>query len=297
VSLPEVLQTKKDPSPSEGGAETIFSSRGTRWSGLLVEKRCKTFGDCPHVFEVHEPWIVDPPKIEVTWVARGTRYRFAFRPGMSMFVNEGYRFDEVSAATPEFDTVYVRLEQAKIVELLHDDARSSKIDFLEYVTTNDEQAVGMINVMYAAARAGNPAGALFSESISVALLTHLYDRYDRAGAARRLERRLSPRQVETINRYVTEHIGSDLSVVELAGLLQLSPAYFCKAFSKSCGVTPHRFVVNKRIAIAIDKLELPSAPPLAELARTLGFADPAHFSTIFRKLVGRSPLQFRNRAK
>jgi AraC family transcriptional regulator len=297
MSQPEVSQTKKEPSPSEGGVETLFSSRGTRWSGLLVEKRRRTFADCPHVIEIHEPWIADPPKIDMKWVARGTRYRFTIRPGMSMFINEGYRFDELTYATPEFEVVYVRLEQAKIVELLHGDAPSSKIDFFDNVITNDEQAVGMINAMYAEARAGSPAGALFSESISVALLTHLYDRYDRAGAARRLEGRLSPRQVETINRYVTEHIGSDLSVVELAGVLQLGPAYFCKSFSKTCGVTPHRFVLNRRIAIAIDKLESPSAPPLAELARSLGFVDQAHFSNIFRKLVGRSPSQFRNRAK
>jgi AraC family transcriptional regulator len=293
----EVLRTTKEPTSSEGGLETIFSSRGTGWSGLLVEKRRKTFADCPHVSEVHEPLIVVPPKIDVKWVARGTRYRFTIRPGMSMFVNEGYRFDELTLATPECEFVYVRLEQAKIVELLQGDARSSKVDFLDNVTTNDEQAVGMINAMYAEARAGSPAGALFSESISVALLTHLYDRYDRAGAARRLEGRLSPRQVEIINCYVTEHIGSDLSVVELAGVLQLSPAHFCRMFPKTCGVTPHRFVLNKRIAIAIDKLESPSAPPLAELARTLGFAHQTHFNNIFRKLVGRSPLQFRNRAK
>jgi AraC family transcriptional regulator len=156
-------------------------------------------------------------------------------------VNEGYRFDEMIAAIPEYEALYVRLEQAKIAELLHDDVRPSKVDFLENVTTNDEQAVGMINAMYAEARAGGPAGALYSESISVALLAHLYDRYDRAGAARRLEGRLSPRQVEIVNRYVTVHIGSDLSVVELAGLLQLSPAYFSKAFSQTCGVTASSF--------------------------------------------------------
>jgi AraC family transcriptional regulator len=115
---------------------------------------------------------------------------------------------------------------------------------------------------------------------------------------RRLEgRRLSPRQDEIVSRYVREHIGDSLSIVELSTLLQLSPANFCKAFSKTHGVTPHRFVLNQRIMIAMEKLRQPSAPPFAELARALGFANQAHFSNVFRKLVGRSPLQFRNRAK
>jgi hypothetical protein len=40
--------------------------------------------------------------------------------------------------------------------------------------------VGIVNAMYAEARAGNPAGDLFSRAISVALLAHVYDRYDRS---------------------------------------------------------------------------------------------------------------------
>ena len=163
--------------------------------------------------------------------------------------------------------------------------------------SNDDQMIGMVNAMYAEARAGSPAGALFSQSISIAFLTHLYDRYDRTGAVRRLEGRLSPRQDEIITRYVKEHIGSDMSIAELAGLVNLSPAYFCKAFSKTRGVTPHRFILNERIVIAMERLRQPSAPPLSELASSLGFANQAHFSNVFRKIVGRSPSEFRSRSK
>jgi AraC family transcriptional regulator len=86
-------------------------------------------------------------------------------------------------------------------------------------------------------------------------------------------------------------------VAELANLLHLSPAYFCKAFAKIRGVTPHRFVLNERIAIAMKKLQMPFVPSLAQVAADLGFADQAHFSTVFRKIVGRSPSEFRNKAR
>jgi AraC-like DNA-binding protein len=96
---------------------------------------------------------------------------------------------------------------------------------------------------------------------------------------------------------VREHIGDSLSIAELANLLQLSPAYFCKAFSKTHGVTPHRFVLNQRIVIAMEKLRQTSAPPITELARALGFAGKQHFSNVFRKLVGCPPSEFRNRVR
>jgi AraC family transcriptional regulator len=96
---------------------------------------------------------------------------------------------------------------------------------------------------------------------------------------------------------VREHIGDGLSIAELANLLQLSPAYFCKALSKTHGVTPHRFVLNQRIVIVMEALRQPSAPPIAELAHALGFADQAHFSNVFRKLVGHSSSKFRNHVR
>jgi AraC family transcriptional regulator len=98
--------------------------------------------------------------------------------------------------------------------------------------------------MLAEARAGSPCGSLLSQSLSAALLAHLYDRYDRSRASKRMEGRLSPRQVAIVSQYVKERIDSDLSIVELSALLHLSPAYFCRAFSKTLWVTPHHFVTN-----------------------------------------------------
>jgi AraC family transcriptional regulator len=162
------------------------------------------------------------------------------------------------------------------------------------VISNDAQMIEMLSAMLAEASAGSPAGALFSQSISIAFLTHILDRYDCARAARRLQGRLSPRQDKIILHYVREHIGCDMTITELASVLRLSPAYFCKAFSKSHGVTPHRFILNQRIDIAMERLRQPSPPAFADLASSLGFADRMHFSQVFRKIVGRSPSEFRS---
>jgi AraC family transcriptional regulator len=279
----------------ESESLTLFSSRGTRWGGLPIE-----------LIRMHpgSPYSVDPTEhrvytilstTQITWTARATRHRAQFRPGTSFFLKKWYQLDGI-VSDERTDYIRVLLEDGRVSELWHDDVGSSRVDFLENVTTNDEQAVGMINAMYAEARAGSPAGDLFSQAISVALLAHVYDRYDRSRAVR-LEGRLSRRQVETVSRYVSEHIRCALSIVELAGLLQLSPAYFCRAFSKTLGVTPHRFVLNERISTAKQRLQQTSTPPLGELAGDLGFANQTHFGVVFRKLVGCSPSEFRKRSK
>jgi AraC family transcriptional regulator len=279
----------------QGALLTLFSSCGGRWGGLPIELIRMPPG----------PYSVDPTEhrvytilstTEVTWTDSGTHHRAQWRPGTSIFLRERHQVNGFVSAKG-YDLIRVLLEDGKVSELLHDDVCSPRVDFLEHVITTDDQLAGIVNAMYAEARAGSPAGDLFSRAISVALLAHVYDRYDRSRAASRLEGRLSRRQVETVSRYVREHIGCALSIVELAGLLQLSPAYFCRAFSKTVGVTPHRFVLNERIAIARQRLHQTSTPPMAELAHALGFATQAHFSVVFQKLVGCSPSEFRRRVK
>ena len=274
----------------------LFSSRGTRWQGFVVEKVRRWPADfCPCAFEASEPrasYLLT--KTEISWETRGTRYKRLFTPDMAVFLNEGYRLDEFTAQADYYDAVSARLERKKIDEMIHDDVRSSSVNFLGHVISNDGQMIGMLSAMLAEASAGSPAGALFSQSISIAFLTHIFDRYGRARAARRLQGRLSPRQDKIIIQYVREHIGCDMNITELASVLQLSPAYFCKAFSKSHGVTPHRFILSQRIGIAMERLRQPSPPPLADLASSLGFADRTHFSQVFRKIVGRSPSEFRS---
>ena len=233
---------------------------------------------------------------EMTWTSRGGHHKCKFRAGSSVFLKKGYRLDNFAASACVVG-ISVLLQGNTIAELTYDDLCTSRVDLLDHVIAADEQSVGIINSMYAEARAGSPAGNLFSQSASVALLTHVYDRYDRSRAADRIKGRLTRRQIEIVDRYVRDNIGKDLSIVELAGILQLSPAYFCRAFSKTVGVSPHRFILNRRISIARQRLQQGSAPSLAELADDLGFGNHAHFSSVFRQLVGCSPSEFRRQGR
>ena len=266
------------------------STRATRWSGLLVERRI--------VPESHSLSYQMPVSLiglmlsrsENRWRARGQRNTETWRSGTTVFLRAGFLIDE--CATTGLDHIVVSLEPDVMASLVG--AAPARQDFLEHVVGNDRQVAGLLSAMYAEAEAGNPAGALFSESISIALITHLRDRYDRGSFSRRNGGRLSDRQVQTVRRYVRDHIDRDLSIVELAALVQLSPAYFCKAFAKTIGATPHRFVMNERVSTAKHHLDASSMINLSELAASLGFANRTHFSSVFRKLVGCSPSEYRS---
>jgi hypothetical protein len=155
-------QATKAPVLDQTGFCPLFSSRGTRWGGLVVERTRRLNADCPIRIEISEPHAACILfKTELRWTARGTRYSRSLGPGVGVFLIEDYRLDELTSTTSHYDFITVRLEREKIEELMHDDVRSTRVDFLEHVISNDEQMVGMLHAMFAEAQAGSPAGDLF----------------------------------------------------------------------------------------------------------------------------------------
>jgi AraC-like DNA-binding protein len=133
---------------------------------------------------------------------------------------------------------------------------------------------------------------MYAASLAIAAATHGAAADNSLAGNRRVRGGLSRQQDKLLCQYIKNNIGSDLSVVDLANLLQLSPGYFCKAFAKTKGVTPHKFVLNERVSTALERLRRQPASSLARLAYELGFANQAHFSNVFRNKVGCSPSQF-----
>jgi AraC-like DNA-binding protein len=84
------------------------------------------------------------------------------------------------------------------------------------------------------------------------------------------------------------------SVAAIARRVGLSPSHLAHAFAAQLGETPMRFLERCRIDRA-KQLLVGTARPIAGIAADCGFADPFHFSTRFRRLVGVPPRVYRRR--
>jgi AraC family transcriptional regulator len=92
--------------------------------------------------------------------------------------------------------------------------------------------------------------------------------------------------------YVESHLASDLSLSRLADVAGMSAFYFCRAFKQSTGITPHRYVLTRRMEQAKRLLET-NGVSLLEIAEQVGFSDQSQFTRVFHRLVGTTPAQFR----
>jgi AraC-like DNA-binding protein len=82
------------------------------------------------------------------------------------------------------------------------------------------------------------------------------------------------------------------SLAELARPLRLHPAFFCRAFKQSTGLSPHRYLLVHRINRAKEMMKDQNRT-LTQIALDCGFGGSSKFSTIFKRITGVSPRIYR----
>ena len=103
---------------------------------------------------------------------------------------------------------------------------------------------------------------------------------------------LPPGAMRRVREYVDAHLGESMDLAELASVAGLSVFHFARQFKQSAGVTPHHYLVQRRIERAQDMLARTDLA-LSEIAVAAGFSDQSHLSRHFRQMLGTTPREFR----
>jgi AraC family transcriptional regulator len=101
-------------------------------------------------------------------------------------------------------------------------------------------------------------------------------------------KRLSQVQMTRVYEFVAANLAEPLGIAELAGIANLSPYYFARAFKQTRGQTPHQYIVMCRINRARELLAA-TKMTLSEIAYVTGFSSQAHMTTRFREAMGLTP--------
>lgn len=83
-----------------------------------------------------------------------------------------------------------------------------------------------------------------------------------------------------------------IRISDMADVACLSVNQFMRRFKKATGLTPARFLMNKRIETA-QLLLLEEGTPNRDIATAVGFDDQSYFCKVFRSMVGMSPQKYR----
>jgi transcriptional regulator GlxA family with amidase domain len=125
-------------------------------------------------------------------------------------------------------------------------------------------------------------------SILMAEIGHSARRRPRAGGAPPLLRW----QASRVQEYIETNIAQPIRVSDLSALVSRTAAHFSRAFKRSYGLSPHAYVLRRRIELA-SQLMIQSSTPLSQIALKCGFNDQPHLCKQFRKHTGATPAAWR----
>lgn len=94
-------------------------------------------------------------------------------------------------------------------------------------------------------------------------------------------------QIETLVRYINEHLDSDLSLDTLAQKYYLSKYHMMRKFKEETGYTMHSYINSKRLLLARSLIE--DGLPVMKAAIQSGFHDYTTFVKAYKKQFGSAP--------
>jgi AraC-like DNA-binding protein len=103
---------------------------------------------------------------------------------------------------------------------------------------------------------------------------------------------LPPGVLRRVRDYIETHLAENIGLETLAATADLSMFHFARAFKQSQGMTPHAYLLQRRIERA-QELLTGTELPLSVIALATGFSDQSHLARQFRERVGMAPSAFR----
>lgn len=98
--------------------------------------------------------------------------------------------------------------------------------------------------------------------------------------------------IERAEQFIIDNCNADITLVDIANSVNLSPVYFHKKFKEKKGISPHEYLSQKRVEKA-EFLLLSGDKSLTEIAFDCGFSSLSYFICFFKSRKGITPKKFR----
>ena len=219
-----------------------------------------------------------------------------FRAGQSCLYD--LKRDPSALLDKPYHTLFFYLPRVAL-DAIADEANAPPIRDLNYkpgAGVNDLTMVTIGHLLLPALNHPDQANQLFLDQVLLAFGVHIAQTY---GGMRPTSQPvagwLAPRQEQRAKEIIAANLGG-VPVAELARECELSRVDLLRAFRRSVGMTPYRWLLERRIEVAKEKLR-DGRLSLADVAKECGFWDQSHFTHHFTRIVGVSPGAWRRALK
>lgn len=220
------------------------------------------------------------------------------RPATTTTAGNTFLFDlrsnPVADIRSSFDNVRFYISPASLDELAFDQGnRRTRGLVSSCLSCHDRVMYGLANALLDQVERANERSTLFIDHVALAFFAHVMTAYGNADVPDdTTPGGLSPSQLRRVFDFLFAHLSGDPTIAELARECGLSSGHLARAFRQSTGLTPHQWLIRKRVERARGLL-LGDGLGLAEIAVICGFVDQSHFTRVFAKFEDCTPGKWR----
>jgi AraC family transcriptional regulator len=133
---------------------------------------------------------------------------------------------------------------------------------------------------------------LYGELMVRTLMLHVVHTYTDARPARADSGTPSPHKIRRAIGVMENNLTDDLTIASVAAAVNLSYFHFIRAFRDAVGLTPQVYITRRRLELAKTLLSGTDLP-IIEVCANAGFKNQSHFTALFRKSFGVTPVGWR----
>lgn len=192
----------------------------------------------------------------------------------------------------EAEMVTLFIEREFAAEIMTGEPTEVTIEALAHLIGRDALIGQLAKAFRRLCRGQGTANALYVESIGTVFGTHLLRGLlggdvmpDRRGG-------LPDKALQRVTRYIDEHAGDCLDLAALGRAAGLSSSHFGRLFKASMDMTPHEYVMRRRVTKAEELLQQTDKKEV-EIAFLCGFSDDTLMARWFRRVMGCRPSEIR----
>lgn len=236
---------------------------------------------------------------------------FAVSDGTYLILNDGQRYENIIENRRNINSFCIFFRPGFPEQVFHalvtprdrlldePDRRGDSVNFFEKLYYHDQVLSPLLFLLHSATRGRERADPLWlAEQFHNVLegmvrvhrdVCHQVNRLPAVKAATRVEQY---RRLQRAREFIDSCYDRSLTLEEIASVACLSVHHFLRSFKQVFGITPYRYITQRRLEQARHLL-LKTDLPISSICYDIGFESPGSFSRLFRRTVGMSPEQFR----
>ena len=199
--------------------------------------------------------------------------------------------------TRTFDCVRIYLSQSFLAECfteIHGRSPSGPIELFDPHFMADPIVSQLASLLAKVDDDGGAAGPTFVDGVSIALAARLFTLNSTRGSAL-VSNRSTPLPKWRLKRsvdYIEANLTRPIYLAELGNVVGLTRMHFAAQFRAATGCSPYNYILRRKVAHS-QRLLLDPQLSIANVAALMGFSSQAHFTVAFKKVIGTTPVRWR----